>query len=407
MNYALPLAALLTASAAAQIPKDDHIHLNEIFASLSGVDTGEYIELAGTAGLDVTPYVVCTVSSMSSTQAILTAVWDITGQVPAAPGTNVDGYYVLGGPAANNVQFPFPLSANNLADAAQTIYLMYVPTSADRAFLANQVGSDITTVIGQSTALADMQAVWPAAGMIVDKVALVGSPSHQPYDCAPALGLGGAGLPAGVARPMDYPMPWYTGGVLDPFPLTGDGTPGAPNVTAMPAIQQAGAPLLHATGGCRAGTTFCSANSNSTGAPCLLQATVSHGLDVDLTGIHLDARGGPATDFGYYLIGTQTSSTPIVVSNGNLCLSGAIGRYNLTGTRLQAVVQFDSAGVAAAPAALPLMSYSGIGYDIPLDNPTGGLPNLVPGTTYHFQLWYRDTAISGSSNFSDGASVTF
>jgi hypothetical protein len=49
-------------------------------------------------------------------------------------------------------------------------------------------------------------------------------------------------------------------------------------------------------------------------------------------------------------------------------------------------------------------SSMGSGFDVPFNLPTPPNSAISPGTTWHFQLWYRDGA---ASNFSDGVSVTF
>jgi hypothetical protein len=79
-------------------------------------------------------------------------------------------------------------------------------------------------------------------------------------------------------------------------------------------------------------------------------------------------------------------------SQGNLCLSGSIGRYVATGQ----IKNSGSAGI----------------FDLTLDlnqtpTPTG-LVSVAAGETWNFQAWYRD-AVGGSatSNFSDGLTISF
>ncbi len=54
-------------------------------------------------------------------------------------------------------------------------------------------------------------------------------------------------------------------------------------------------------------------------------------------------------------------------------------------------------------------SGNGKGYDVPIELPFtwfyGEAIYVVPGQTWHFQLWHREA--NGSSNLSNGLSVTF
>jgi hypothetical protein len=90
------------------------------------------------------------------------------------------------------------------------------------------------------------------------------------------------------------------------------------------------------------------------------------------------------------------------VSDGLLCLAAPIGRYSpAAGGTLNSIGRFDAAGVLQSLAG---NSSVGSGYDVPaaLPSPPGGVIGI--GSTWHYQLWYRD---GPNSNFSDGISVTF
>ena len=92
----------------------------------------------------------------------------------------------------------------------------------------------------------------------------------------------------------------------------------------------------------------------------------------------------------------------IPVSDGALCLGAPIGRYGTTaGPGLNSIGRFDAAGVLQN---LFGTSTTGTGFDVPavLPSPPGGI--ISTGSTWHFQLWYRDGA---NSNFSNGISVNF
>lgn len=145
---------------------------------------------------------------------------------------------------------------------------------------------------------------------------------------------------------------------------------------------------------------FCDpANATSAGTPVTLENS-----DISGPGLfHLEATGGPVDQFGYFLVSAGEAPSPIAVSQGLLCLSAPIGRYNgITGASLNSLGQFDGTGVLSN---LTGTSSVGTGYDVPavLPDPPAGV--IATGDTYYFQLWFRD--VGGASNFSNGISVVF
>ncbi len=145
---------------------------------------------------------------------------------------------------------------------------------------------------------------------------------------------------------------------------------------------------------------FCDpANNNSTGFPCQLFGNFGTGVGSDL---HLDATQGPPGEFGYFLMGTTFIDPGLTISQGELCVSGMIGRYNIAGTQFNSIGRFDAAGDLENFVGT---SSSGYGYDIPVSVPISGTPVITSGSTWHFQLWYREAG--GNANFSNGMSVTF
>lgn len=144
------------------------------------------------------------------------------------------------------------------------------------------------------------------------------------------------------------------------------------------------------------------ANVNSTGLSA--QLTYSYAPAPWNTHYSLDVLNGPPNEFGYFLVGSATAP-PVAVSNGLLCLAGSggnvIGRYNVLtpGSDLNGVGQFNAVGNFRVSSPL---------WSIPNTLPLAGQPLLMPGSTWHFQLWYRDTASgAGASNFSNGLSISF
>ncbi len=139
------------------------------------------------------------------------------------------------------------------------------------------------------------------------------------------------------------------------------------------------------------GMPYCSAVANSTGQVGVVS---SYGLDTpasnDLT---LRASQLPTQSFGYFLVSAnQGFVAQAGGSDGNLCLSGAIGRFVGPG---QAIVT-DFGGEIVLPVDLAH-----------LPSPTGPL-SVQAGQTWNFQLWYRDTSPAGpTSNFTRGLALSF
>ena len=154
------------------------------------------------------------------------------------------------------------------------------------------------------------------------------------------------------------------------------------------------------------GTPFCDPmDPNSTGNSTTLTGMLGTGVE---SGLLLTATGGVPSEFGYFLIGTGISDPGIVISGGRLCLAvtggNQFGRYNF-GTTTNSIGAFDAAGDFQNLLGTAT-SNGGYGYDVATTNPLGGM--IMSGETWHFQLWHRDTPAGvGSSNFSNGLSITF
>ncbi|MCP5022365.1 MAG: formylglycine-generating enzyme family protein [bacterium] len=153
------------------------------------------------------------------------------------------------------------------------------------------------------------------------------------------------------------------------------------------------------------GTTFCAANNNSTGAPAALTGAFGSGVGSDL---HLDVGSGVPNEIGFFLVGNEVTSG-VVFTSGLNCLVGTgtaqVFRYSVAGTDAISVGRFDSLGVLQN---LVGTSLTGTGFDVPDMIPAGIPFPIMSGDTWHFQLWYRDTAVAPSnSNFSNGLSVIF
>jgi len=135
------------------------------------------------------------------------------------------------------------------------------------------------------------------------------------------------------------------------------------------------------------GAVACEAVSNSTVVPGLLQAEGS--AEVATNDFRIRAAYLPPGALGYLL----ASQTPGLVhqpggSQGDLCLGGEIARWR------HDVRKADQGG--ATLQAIDLMS-------IPTTPPQA----VLPGDTWYFQEWYRDSNPNPTSNFTQAIEVRF
>lgn len=136
------------------------------------------------------------------------------------------------------------------------------------------------------------------------------------------------------------------------------------------------------------GTPYCAALPNSTGGTASIAATGSNVAAAN--DVTLVASGLPANRLGLFVAGDAQTATP--VASGTLCVGGALIRFQGPGQLRQS----DANGAFALridTSALP-----------------AGVPTaILPGDTWNFTAWYRDTTPGGAStaNFTDGVSVGF
>lgn len=161
------------------------------------------------------------------------------------------------------------------------------------------------------------------------------------------------------------------------------------------------------------GVTFCDpANLNSTGASTTLSGyfLTGSGIGGGMSDLHLECVNGVPSELGYFLVGAASDEPGVAISNGTLCLSTAsFYRYNVAGTTSNSVGLFNAAGVLENFAGTSSVGPVGMetGFDVP-DAVAGTVQTITAGSTWHFQVWHRDTPAGvGSSNFSNGLSVTF
>jgi hypothetical protein len=137
------------------------------------------------------------------------------------------------------------------------------------------------------------------------------------------------------------------------------------------------------------GTNYCTPNPNSTGATGSISATGS--LQVASNNFVLAVEDLPLSSFGFFLVSRAQGFVQMPGgSQGNLCLSGGIGRFQ------QQVQSSGATGSFSIPVNL-----------MALPTPTGAVAAQA-GDTWNFQAWHRD-AVGGvaTSNFTDGLEVRF
>ena len=137
-------------------------------------------------------------------------------------------------------------------------------------------------------------------------------------------------------------------------------------------------------------TNYCTANNNSTGSPASMSASGS--LSVAANNLTLQASGLPNNSFGFFLTALNRGfiANP-GGSQGNLCLSGNIGRYVGPG-------QIKNSGATGQISLTVNLA----------QHPTPSGPvQVMPGETWRFTAWYRDANPAATSNFADGIEFVF
>lgn len=138
------------------------------------------------------------------------------------------------------------------------------------------------------------------------------------------------------------------------------------------------------------GTNYCTAAPNSSGNVGVIRASGS--VIVFQQDLFLSVSGLPNNQFGIFLVAPQQDFVPgsAFGSDGNLCLGGPIGRFNLP-NQIQGSGSAGQFNLTVDTQAIP--------------TPTAFVP-ILQGQTWNFQAWFRDATPAGS-NFSDGVQVTF
>jgi len=141
------------------------------------------------------------------------------------------------------------------------------------------------------------------------------------------------------------------------------------------------------------GTSYCGpAVPNTTGSSAVITAAGS--VSAAANNLTLTASAMPANQFGFFLTSMTQGLVPMPGgSQGNLCLSGTIGRYVAAG-------QIMNGGANGTFSLLLNLTQT----------PAGPVfVAVTAGQTWNFQAWFRDIGPMGQplSNFTDGRSITF
>ncbi|QDV08682.1 hypothetical protein Poly30_42350 [Planctomycetes bacterium Poly30] len=139
------------------------------------------------------------------------------------------------------------------------------------------------------------------------------------------------------------------------------------------------------------GTAYCTPNANSTGGASSITAVGSR--IVATNDVTLSVTGLPLLSFGFFIVSdVQGFVMNPAGSSGNLCLTGAIGRYVGPG-------QIQNTGTSGMIS---------LGVNLQAIPGPMGFRTTAAGDTWNFQAWHRDSSATGpTSNFSNGTSILF
>lgn len=211
------------------------VQLNEIYASHTGTDTVEFIELIGTPGMTLDDVVVVIVEGDGPTggRGTVDRVWDLSGL--DIPG---DGYFVLGDTAVPNVDFNIGTS-DRIENGTETFYLL---TNADGAGLTGLLSTDLDgddDGFYDSTAIGDYGTIQDLVAMVDSGITAAEPGTDRVYDGAEIRGPDGTFFPSGIYRgpnvSLDWPSGWATTFLnFDPATIGGTApdrpTPGEANI---------------------------------------------------------------------------------------------------------------------------------------------------------------------------------
>jgi len=373
--------AMFAGSASAQL------QLNELFVSMSGSDTTEFLEIRGPAGTPLTGYMLCIVEGDGpSNFGVLDDAIDLSAGTIGASGLYTVGNAAVV-PAVDQV---VPGTQDLFENGTETIYLIQ---TSNVAYVVGLLGTDIRTTPGSGT-----QTVFaaPPAGTtitIVDSAAIIDNVADMVFDNAPAFGPDGTFMPAGIVRCGDAPFSWNaqflnfntttTAGYVDISPTTAN-----PNC------------------GLSTGTSFCPGDGTGTACPCANNSPVGNNEgclnSLGLGGKLVASGSASLANDTVVLTGTQMPNSSALYFQGTNQQGGGAGATFGDGLRCaggsitRLGTKSNVAGASQYPAAGdPSVSVRGL--------------VTVPGVRT-YQVWYRNAAnfcTASTFNLSNGWEITW
>ncbi|MFT5733883.1 MAG: hypothetical protein ACI8WY_002564 [Planctomycetota bacterium] len=293
---------------------------------------------------------------------------------PPRPGAA--GTLVVGAPEAQSPQ-------NAISKGSVSVFTSALPVQWSEVFCYGLQESGSGNRLGASVA-------------VEGDAVLVGAPGRTPagttLDNVGSVDLlrRSAGSAWAVERTIDLPganESWFVGSAV----AMGAGLPiiGARGAWSVAGVEGRGAAWSVCHTWAPLGDLLCApAVPNSTGTPASL---VAHGSEVATArNVILEAGFLPRFSFAYALASKDSGFSALPGgSQGNICLTGAVGRI---------VQEFRQAGTDGR-------------ISIALDTTTMPQPNgaesIAAGETWWFQVWYRDANPGVTSNFTDAVGITF
>jgi hypothetical protein len=384
------VVALAQASASAQ-----GVYLNEIYASHSGTDTFEYIELKGPAGMVLDNFFVCIVEGEGSAtnQGTLDHAWDLTGYtIPAS------GFFML---ATNGTPHDYHIVNGNsstlpeqdaIENGTETFYLVDCGNATNSAALQASEHTDIDPDGDNITTIPTLGTIVDIIGMTDD--ALVGSsPANDNLMDGAQLTVSPSNqFPAGIFRCHDAPNPWCPDFLafdpivnLVPVPRT----PGAPNNDCPTVPCASGNPPVNY---CTAGTTTngCNATMSATGTPSL---AASSGFTVSVSNVE-----GAKTGIIFYGASGPVATPWGLGGSSYLCVKAPTQRSATQSTG-------GTNGACDGSMSLDLMAYLSANTGA-IGGSTSASPFLA-GQKAWLQGWFRDPPAVKTTSLSDGLEITF
>ncbi len=366
-------------------PIDGYLHINEIYASHTGTDDQEYVELVGPPNMPLDNYLILIVEGDGSVAGTLDRAWDLTGlTIPAS------GYFVAGDTAVANVNLVTGTS-NTIENGTETFYLVQ---HSDPAAIVAMVGSDVDP---EDDGITTLRCV---VDTILETCAMTdGGGGDRVYDGAEAntLGPDGSYFPAGIFRGDDFPNPWC-GDWLDyddVVNLAEPRTPGAANspcnnpVVPCICIGQCASPVVYCTYTDASTLTACGFMQCPSSSGCLAMISTSNPADCPVSGandydaiVSTTESDKPGIIFYGY---TRTAIAPF--SSGTLCIKPPLKRTPPVST--------GNVGGAACTGSMTLRI-----------NDPAGVDHAV-GMVVQFQGWTRDPMSVPTTDLSDAVEVTY